>query len=276
MWDFNAERAYESIKDRFPFEPEVGIVLGSGLVEFVTSINAIERIPYRDIDSFPFSTTVGHAGIFIFAEYNGIKLVIMQGRVHYYEGYETPEVVIPIRVMKLMGIKTLLLSNSAGGISDKLNVGDIMIISDHIASLVPTPFRGVELSLFGGRRFHDMSEVYNSELRELLVTAAKEMSISYGEGVYIQVTGPQYETPAEIRAYKTWGADAVGMSTAIEAAFANALGIRVAGVSCITNKAAGLGGTLSHEEVTMSADRNSMNLSRLVLRFLELYKDSLS
>ena len=267
---YDADRAYESIKDRIPFRPEIGIVLGSGLGDFVSSVNAVLKIPYSEIESFPVSTTVGHAGIFIFAEYAGHKMVIMSGRIHYYEGYETPETTIPIRVMHLMGINKLFLSNSAGGISDKLNVGSMMIITDHIASLIPTPFRELPVSLFGGKRFYDMSEVYNKELVELLKQAAKDRNIDIGEGVYIQVTGPQYETPAEIRAYKVLGADAVGMSTAVEAMFAYALGIKVCGVSCITNKAAGLGGKLSHDDVTMAADRNSMNLSRLALRFLEL------
>lgn len=276
MSEFSAEIAYNSIIDRIPFKPEVGIILGSGLGDFVKTLNPVATIPYREIEGFPVSTVVGHAGNYIFAEYNGIKLVIMQGRVHYYEGYDTKDVVIPIIVMQKMGIKTLMLSNSAGGISDDLNVGSMMIISDHIASFVPTPFRGVDTALFGGRQFHDMSDVYKQELRNLLRKAAEESGIPVSEGVYIQLTGPQYETPAEIRAFKKMGADAVGMSTAIEAMFANALGVNVCGISCITNKAAGLGGKLSHEDVTSAADTNAEKLSRIFLRFLELYKDSLS
>ncbi len=275
MSKYDADRAYYSIKDKIPFRPKVGIVLGSGLGDFVKYLNPVAKIPYKEINSFPVSTVEGHAGNYIFAEYNGLQLVIMQGRVHYYEGYETSEVVIPITVMQKMGIKTLLLSNSAGGIGDELDVGSMMIISDHIASLVPTPFRGVDTKLFGGRTFHDMSDVYKENLRQMLKQAAADSGIPVSEGVYIQLTGPQYETPAEIRAFKTMGADAVGMSTAIEAEFANALGVNVCGISCITNKAAGLGGKLSHEDVTNAADANSLKLSQIILRFLEIYCESL-
>ena len=262
------ETAYNSIKDRIPFTPDMGIVLGSGLGGFADVLDVTEKIPYSSIEGFPVSTVEGHAGNFLFAEYAGVKLMLMQGRVHFYEGYEMRHVVIPVRLMARLGIKTLLLSNAAGGIRDDLDPGAIMMITDHIKSFVPSPFIHTSPEDFNGVRFYDMSEVYNNELSEKMRQAAKEEGIDLKEGVYLQTTGPEYETPAEIRAYKTLGADAVGMSTTVEAAAANALGVKVAGISCITNKAAGLGGKLSHEEVTETANKVKDSINRLVLNFI--------
>lgn len=268
MGSYDLETAYNSVKDRIPFKPDMGIVLGSGLGGFADKMDIIEKIPYKTIQGFPISTVEGHAGNFLFAEYAGVKLILMQGRVHYYEGYEMKDVVIPVRLMARLGIKTLLLSNAAGGISDDLNPGAIMMLTDHIKSFVPSPFIHTDASEYNGVRFYDMSFVYDRDLQEKLRAAASEEQIDLKEGVYLQTTGPEYETPAEIRAYKLLGADAVGMSTAVEAAAANALGVKVAGISCITNKAAGLGGKLSHEEVQVTADRVGDQISRLVLNFI--------
>ena len=268
MGSYDLETAYNSVKDRIPFKPDMGIVLGSGLGGFADKMDIIEKIPYKTIQGFPTSTVEGHAGNFLFAEYAGVKLILMQGRVHYYEGYEMKDVVIPVRLMARLGIRTLLLSNAAGGISDDLNPGSIMMLTDHIKSFVPSPFIHTDASEYNGVRFYDMSFVYDRDLQEKLRAAASEEQIDLKEGVYLQTTGPEYETPAEIRAYKLLGADAVGMSTALEAAAANALGVKVAGISCITNKAAGLGGKLSHEEVQVTADRVGDQISRLVLNFI--------
>lgn len=269
MGNYDLEKAYRSIRDRVPFTPDMGIVLGSGLGGFADGLDIIDKIPYKTIEGFPVSTVEGHAGNFLFAEYAGVKLILMQGRVHYYEGYEMKDVVIPVRLMAKLGIKTLLLSNAAGGIGEELDPGSIMMITDHIKSFVPSPFIHTDASEFNGERFYDMSFVYDRDLQEKLRQAAAEESIDLKEGVYLQTTGPEYETPAEIRAYRLLGADAVGMSTAVEAAAANALGVKVAGISCITNKAAGLGGKLNHEEVQQTADKVGDSISRLVLNFIK-------
>ncbi len=268
------EIMYNSIKEKLPFAPEVALILGSGLGDFADRIEEPVIIPYSDIDGFPRSTVAGHKGQYVIGRLNGVKVVCMQGRVHYYEGYDMQTVVTPLRLMKMMGAKIVLLTNAAGGISPAFKRGDLMGIYDHITSFVPSPLIGENIDEFGPR-FPDMSEVYSSELRQIMKLAALKNDVILKEGVYIQVSGPNYETPYEIKMYKKLGADAVGMSTACEAMAAKHAGMEVCGVSCITNLASGISQRpLSHEEVQQTADLISERFARLILVFLNLLKET--
>ncbi|MBO4391023.1 MAG: purine-nucleoside phosphorylase [Lachnospiraceae bacterium] len=264
------EQAFEAIRSKIPFTPKVGVILGSGLGLLADRLNIEAKIPYSEIPGFPVSTVSGHAGQFLFAHTEGgTPVVLMQGRVHYYEGYNMQQVVMPLRLMKMMGIETVYLSNAAGGANRSFVPGDLMIITDHIASFVPSPLNGPNSEELGVR-FPDMTAVYDQHLRKVAKELAEEMNVNLKEGVYIQLPGPQYETPAEIRMVMALGADAVGMSTACEAIAARHMGLRVFGISLITNLASGLGnGTLSHEEVKECADRAGEVFSRLILGMLE-------
>lgn len=262
------EKAYEYVSKRAGITPEVGIVLGSGLGDFAERAKITSEIPYTDIPGFPHSTVEGHKGCFLFGEVGKTPVVIMQGRVHYYEGYPMEEVVMPARIMGLMGIKTLLLTNAAGGVNKNFRAGDLMLITDHISAFVPNPLIGRNISKLG-TRFPDMSEVYDSELRAKILSCAKELGTDLREGVYCQLTGPSYETPAEIKMLTLLGADAVGMSTAVEAIAARHMGVRVCGISLITNMAAGISEVpLSHEEVKQAADAAGEKIGALVERFI--------
>jgi len=246
------------------FEPEIAIVLGSGLGGFAEEIEDAIVVPYSEIPSMPKCTVDTHVGQFIFGKLDGVRVAAMQGRFHYYEGYSPEEIVMPIRLLNMLGAEKLILTNAAGGINLDFQAGDLMLISDHISSLVPSPLRGENIDAFGPR-FPDMSEVYDKNLRETIKNTAKEQNLMLREGVYIQTPGPQYETPAEIRAYRTLGADAVGMSTAIEAMTARHMGMTVCGISCITNMAAGVQQKkLSHEEVKATAELASLNFEKAV------------
>ena len=246
--------AVESVKSITDFAPEVAIVLGSGLgalgeqVEHPIVIGA-DRIP-----GYGKSTISGHAGRLIFGYLAGKKVVVQQGRIHYYEGYEMGEVVLPVRLMCALGAKTVILTNAAGGINQSFLPGDFMAITGQIAQFVPSPLRGANDEAFGPR-FPDMSEVYSKRLLELVRQSAAENGVTLREGVYVQACGPNYESPEEIRAFRTLGADAVGMSTAVEAIAARHMGREVMGVSLITNMAAGIDKPLSHEEVKAAADQ---------------------
>jgi len=243
------------IRSKTDFVPKVAAILGSGLGDFADKIDKICEIAYSDIPSFPVSTVQGHAGRFILGYINDIPVIVMQGRVHYYEGYDIQDVVLPIRVMKLLGAETLVLTNAAGGINENFKSGDFMLIRDHISSFVPSPLRGENIDELG-TRFPDMSEVYNKELRDRILKTAAEQGIAPHEGVYVQTPGPNYETPSEIKMYALLGADAVGMSTACEAIAARHAGMKIAGISCISNMAAGISkAPLSHEEVKETANR---------------------
>jgi len=258
------QKALKVIRKRTDFVPRVALVLGSGLGDFAEGDDIVAEISYNDIPGFPTSSVIGHKGRFVFKYINGVPTVIMQGRVHYYEGYDIQKVVMPIRLMKLMGAEVLFLTNAAGGINRDFSEGALMMIRDHISSLVPSPLVGKNIEELG-TRFPDMSEVYSSELREVIRKSAEELSIKLFEGVYIQTTGPNYETPAEIRAYETLGADAVGMSTACEAMAARHAGMRVCGISCISNMAAGLNpAPLSHEDIKKMAEKIGGDFKRLV------------
>lgn len=255
---------YESCKSKVDFVPKVALVLGSGLGDFADTIRQEAVLDYGDIEGFPQSTVEGHQGRFIFGYVKDVPVVCMQGRVHYYEGYPMNDVVLPIRLMKLMGAEILFLTNAAGGVNLDYRPGDLMLIRDHISVLVPSPLIGPNSNALG-LRFCDMSDTYDGALRSVIRKTAEAMGISIQEGVYMQFTGPQYETPAEIRMARTLGADAVGMSTACEAVAANHMGMHICGISCITNMAAGVTSQpLSHEEVQETADRTAPLFKKLV------------
>ncbi len=259
----------EYVKKKTDFVPKVALILGSGLGDFAESVDAAEIINYGDIPGFPCSTVAGHKGRFIFGNVRGVPCVIMQGRVHYYEGYSMSDVVLPVRLMRLLGAQTLILTNAAGGINEGFGAGDLMVIRDHIASLVPSPLLGENIESLGVR-FPDMTGVYDKNLSDTIFKLGKELGIAIKEGVYLQTTGPQYETPAEIRAYRLLGADAVGMSTACEAIAARHCGYRICGISCISNLAAGMSGKpLTHEEVKETADRVGKDFARLLNTLIE-------
>ena len=257
-------KCHESIKDRIPFEPKVALVLGSGLGDYGNEIRVVETIPYNEINGFPISTVPGHKGQFIFGYVGDVPVVCMQGRVHYYEGYPISDVVLPTRLMHLMGAKVLFLTNASGGINLNFGAGDFMLITDHISVFAPNPLVGPNIEELG-TRFPDMSSVYDKDLCEIIRSCAWELDINIKEGVYVQLTGPSFESPAEIRMLKTLGADAVGMSTVVEAIAANHCGMRICGISCVCNLAAGLSETpLSHEEVQAAAAEAAPKFKRLV------------
>ena len=255
-----------SVREKTDFKPEVAMILGSGLGEFANEIKIVDTIEYTDIEGFPVSTVKGHAGRFVFGYVEETPVVIMQGRVHYYEGYAMSDVVLPTRLMYMMGAKKLLLTNAAGGANPNFKAGDLMMITDHITTGVPSPLIGKNIDELG-TRFPDMSEVYSKRLQEVVKAAARELNIDIQRGVYVQFTGPNYETPAEIRMAQAWGADAVGMSTACEAMAARHMGMEICGISCITNMAAGLSlEELNHKEVQETADRVAADFKKLVAK----------
>lgn len=252
------------IASEMPFVPDTALVLGSGLGGLIREEDIIFSISYGELDGMPVSTVDGHNGRFIFAMLGGVNVVAMQGRVHLYEGYTAQEVVRPIRLMGMLGAKNLILTNAAGGINKTFSCGDLMLITDHISSFVSSPLIGENCALLG-TRFPDMSEAYSGKLRSIALKSAERLGIELKQGVYVQVTGPNYETPAEIKMYSLLGADAVGMSTAVEAMAAVHMGMSVCGISLITNAAAGISGKpLSHDEVKQEADKAADRLSSLV------------
>ena len=232
------ELAYNSLKKQIDFAPKIAIVCGTGLGRLADLIQDKVCVPYENINGMPISTVDGHAGQFVFGFARGIPVVVMQGRVHIYEGYTPQDSVLPIRLMGLMGAKILMLSNAAGGITWS-TPGTVMLIKDQIACMVPSPLIGPNFDKLG-TRFPDMSNIYDEHLRELAREAAKDLGVDLKEGVYMQFMGPQYESPAEVQLAKKLGADAVGMSTCGEAIAANHMGMKVIGVSCISNGAAGI------------------------------------
>lgn len=258
-----------SIREKTDFKPEVALILGSGLGDYAGGIQIETTVDYTEIEGFPVSTVTGHKGRFVFGYVGDVPVVIMQGRVHYYEGYPMSDVVLPTRLMGLLGAKKLLLTNAAGGINENFRPGDFMMLTDHIATGVPSPLIGPNLDDLGPR-FPDMSEVYSHRIQDVIRNAASECEIDLKEGVYVQLTGPNYETPAEVRMCKIWGGDAVGMSTACEAMAARHMGMEIGGISCITNLAAGISKEkLDHKEVQETADRVSKDFKRLVTKIIE-------
>ena len=250
------------------FEPEIAIILGSGLGDFANVDNAI-CVPYNEIPNFEVSTVKGHKGQLVFANLYGKKIVFMQGRFHFYEGHPIQKVVFPIAVFKKLGVKTLIVTNAAGGVNNAFSGGDLMLIVDHINLMGTNPLIGRNNDEFGVR-FPDMSEVYSKRLIALAKECANDLKIDVKEGVYAAMTGPSYETPAEIKMLQKLGADAVGMSTVPEAIFANYCGIKTLGISCITNLAAGLSSQkLNHNEVIETADISKDKFKKLLSKILE-------
>jgi len=263
------EECARAIAQKAPgFSPKLAVILGSGLGEFADSFENKQVIPYTELPHFPSSSVAGHAGRLVLGHVGGAPVLAMQGRVHFYEGYSPFQVAFPARVLCAMGIKTLLVTNAAGGVKVGLRPGDLMAITDHIN------FSGFN-ALVGpndermGPRFPDMSTAYHPGLTDMLCEMAAQQNVTLQRGVYAMVSGPSYETPAEIRALRTLGADAVGMSTVPEVIAAGHMGVRVVGISCITNLAAGMGDKpLSHEEVAETAHRVRHTFSRLLSGFL--------
>lgn len=268
------QKCVESIRRKTDFQPKVALILGSGLGAYGETIDIRDVVDYHEIDGFPVSTVPGHKGRFLFGYAKGVPVVIMQGRVHYYEGYRMEDVVLPVRLMKLLGAEALFLTNAAGGVNAGFHAGDFMLIKDQIANFVPSALIGPNIEELGPR-FCDMSEIYDKDLRELIKSAAKDLGIPLQEGVYIQLTGPNFESPAEVRMCRILGADAVGMSTACEAIAANHMGMKICGISCISNLGCGMTDQpLSHQEVQETADRVAPLFQKLITEcILRIGKD---
>ena len=257
-------KCYESVREKIDFKPRAALILGSGLGDYGESIQVESTLDYHDIEGFPVSTVPGHKGRFLFGYVGDVPVVIMQGRVHYYEGYPITDVVLPIRLMKMMGAELLFLTNAAGGLNPGFSVGDFMMITYQIANFVPSPLIGPNIDELGPR-FCDMSEIYDKDLQGIIRETAKELGISIKEGVYVQLTGPNFETPHEVKMCRILGGDAVGMSTACEAIAANHMGMKICGISCISNMGCGMQEQpLSHAEVQETADRVAPLFKKLI------------
>lgn len=269
------ENCLKCVREKTSFSPKVAIVLGSGLGDFADNIDVVCEVSYSDIQGFPVSTVPGHAGKYIFGYLDEVPVVCMKGRVHFYEGYDVKDVVLPIRLMKMMGAQILVLTNAAGGVNANFKAGDLMLIKDHISLFVPNPLAGENVDELGVR-FPDMSTIYNKDLQNMIKKTGYEQGVCLQEGVYTQVSGPSFESPAEIKMLRTLGTDAVGMSTVIEAIAANHAGMKVCGVSCICNLAAGMTiNPLSHEEVQEAANKASVDFRKLLMASVKNMKDFL-
>ncbi len=258
------QKCYESFRSKIDFVPEVALILGSGLGALADEIDIAATLSYDEIEGFPKSTVPGHKGRFVFGYMDGVPVVIMQGRVHYYEGYSMQDVVLPTRLMKMMGAKVLFVTNASGGVNPSFSAGDFMLITDQIANFVPSPLIGANFEDLG-TRFPDMSEIYDKDLREIVIKTAESLNIKLQQGVYIQLTGPNFESPAEVRMCRTLGADAVGMSTACETIAANHAGMKICGISCVANLGCGLTeNPLTHKEVMEAADKAAPLFKKLI------------
>ncbi len=258
------QKCYESFRAKIDFVPEVALILGSGLGALADEIDVSATLNYDEIDGFPRSTVPGHKGRFVFGYMDGVPVVIMQGRVHYYEGYSMQDVVLPTRLMKMMGAKVLFVTNASGGVNPSFSAGDFMLITDQIANFVPSPLIGANFEDLG-TRFPDMSEIYDKDLRDIVISSAESLGIKLQQGVYIQLTGPNFESPAEVRMCRTLGADAVGMSTACETIAANHAGMKICGISCVANLGCGLTeNPLTHKEVMEAADKAAPLFKKLI------------
>jgi purine-nucleoside phosphorylase len=254
-------------------KPYIGIVLGSGLGAAADAVHDRVIVPYDQIPHFPKSTVEGHTGRIVAGMLGGVPVIVMQGRVHFYEGYSPKEVTFPMRVLGALGIRTVVLTNAAGGISERYRVGQLVLIADHINMMGWNPLVGPNERRFAfgrkerGLRFFDMTEAYSKRLRTVAVQAAEQEGMTLGEGVYLAVSGPSFETPAEIRAFRSMGATLVGMSTVPETIVARHMGIEVLGISCVTNLASGLGTSqLSHAEVFEAGRQVERRLAELLER----------
>ena len=255
---------YACFQKKISFVPQVALVLGSGLGDYANDIKVVAELDYKEIEGFPTSTVQGHEGKYIFGYVGTVPVVCMKGRVHYYEGYDISDVVLPIRLMKLMGAKVLFLTNASGGINTEFRAGDLMLIQDQISDFVPSPLNGANMEELG-TRFPDMSEIYDKKLQQIIKKTAAVNDIPLEQGVYIQLTGPNFESPAEVRMCRILGADAVGMSTAFEAVAANHMRMHICGISCIANMACGITpNPLTHKEVQEAADRVAPRFKKLV------------
>ena len=262
-------RCVRSVQSKTDFVPKVALVLGSGLGDYATQLQVEAAIAYHEIEGFPVSTVPGHAGRLVFGYVGDVPVVCMQGRVHYYEGYTMQEVVRPIRLMRLLGAEVLFLTNAAGGIQLGMKAGDLMLLTGQIASFVPSPLIGENMDELGPR-FPDMSEIYDRKLIALARRCAIEQGLDLKEGTYLQFSGPAYESPQEVAMARLLGADAVGMSTACEAVAANHMGMRIVGISCISNLACGISPQpLSHKEVQGAADAVAPVFQKLVTQMIK-------
>lgn len=247
--------AAQFLKSKSVAIPKIGLILGSGLGVLADEISNPVKIPYQEIPDFPVSTVEGHAGQLVFGRLSGVEVVAMQGRFHFYEGYSFDKVTFPVRVMKALGVEMLIVTNAAGGVNESFSPGDLMLISDHINNMGSNPLIGQNDSRLGVR-FPDLSEAYSKTLRQTAKEIAASLNLEVKEGVYVGNTGPVYETPAEIRMLRSWGGDAVGMSTVPEVIVARHSGMEVLGISCISNMAAGiLDQPLTHDEVIETTER---------------------
>jgi purine-nucleoside phosphorylase len=263
-----AEHATRVIRARISVEPHIALVLGSGLGSFADDFEEAVGIPYEEIPGFVRSTAQGHAGRLVIGKIDSVPVLAMQGRVHYYEGYSLEEVTFPIRTFGLLGVKTVVLTNAAGGINVQLTQGALMVISDHLNLMGVNPLRGANDERLGPR-FPDMSAVYSPELQEIVVDEARAIGVEVRRGIYGALSGPSYETPSEIHLLRNLGADAVGMSTVPEAIVARHMGLEVLGISCITNMAAGISDEpINHEEVMATGDRVRETFAELLRRVI--------
>lgn len=255
---------YRCFQEKIDFHPKVALILGSGLGDYAETIRIEATLEYHEIKGFPVSTVSGHKGRFVFGYIGEVPVVIMQGRVHYYEGYSMEDVVLPTRLMKMMGAEVLFLTNAAGGVNFDFQTGDFMMITDQISNFVPSPLIGPNIEELG-LRFSDMSEIYSKDLRELLRQTAADLGIVLREGTYVQLSGPNFESPMEVKMCRILGGDAVGMSTACEAIAANHMGMKICGISCISNLGCGMTDEpLSHMEVQETADRVAPLFKQLI------------
>jgi purine-nucleoside phosphorylase len=265
-------KAAEYIKSKIDVKSFIGIILGSGLGRVVSDIKDIIEIDYKDIPHFPATTVKGHAGRLVSGVLGGKQVIAMKGRFHYYEGYDVSQVVFPVRVMKLLGIDNLMVTNAAGSINRDFEPGDLMLIKDHIGFFSPSPLRGKNIDEFG-TRFPDMNEAYSRDLIDMATNASNEIGIKLKEGVYAFMQGPMFETPSEIKVLGKMGADVAGMSTVPEVITARHAGMRVLGISCITNMAAGIQDKpLNHEEVVKTAAETEYKFSTLITQIIRRWE----
>lgn len=263
-----AREATTYIEEQGIKKVDVGLILGSGLGELADEIENPIMIPYEKIPSFPVSTVAGHAGQLVYGTLGEKKVLALQGRFHYYEGYEMNEITFPVRVMSLLGTESLIVTNAAGGVNENFTPGDLMLITDHINAFGTNPLIGPNDDKYGPR-FPDLTRAYDLEYQQLAKEVASELNLSLQEGIYYGTTGPTYETPAEVRMIQTVGGDAVGMSTVPEVIVARHSDMRVLGISCISNLAAGMGEELNHEDVIAITTQIRSSFKQLIVNTLQ-------